>query len=276
VGSLIATIAAIVLALQLIVYPPLVHRLGAMFLYRASILITALSCLMLPFVPLWAGGSAQKPTAGVNAGTGAGTNAELRLQTPNPNVVWPLLFILRGIGEFFKQVLFIATFTFVNNSAPLEQRGLVNGLAISVASVFKGLGPTVGGSVFALSLRSHLGYPLNTHAPWVLICVTYMLLLLGSLFLPSSISGPRDIGLMDTEVMDTEVMDTEVMDAGVMETGVVLASKNEHVDSEKSASMDTAWAGRVEEQLVDEKQVGKQILGANKECCDATAHHAHI
>jgi len=105
VGSLIATIAAIVLALQLIVYPPLVHRLGAMFLYRASILITALSCLMLPFVPLWAGGSAQKPTAGVNAGTGAGTNAELRLQTPNPNVVWPLLFILRGIGEFFKQVM---------------------------------------------------------------------------------------------------------------------------------------------------------------------------
>jgi MFS family permease len=119
--------------------------------------------------------------AGAGAGAGAG---ERRL--------WAVLLLARTVQEFFKQCMFIIAFSFINNCAPIEQRGLVNGVAIAMASVAKGFGPAVGGSVYAWTMGNGLGYPFDVHGVWILMAVVYVVTLGISWRIPESIVRSKE------------------------------------------------------------------------------------
>merc|ERR1712190_306136 len=153
-------------------------RFGALPLFRFSIFCMIVTCMFLPWIPAVAGRS--------------------------PMHVWPSLIIARGLQEFFKQCLFIASFRFVNNSTTIQQRGLVNGVAISFASITKGLGPIVGGTVFAFTVSHDLPYPLNIHGAWILMAGLYFLLFVLSWRLPASISKPIETAFANRETEAAE------------------------------------------------------------------------
>jgi hypothetical protein len=88
--------------------------------------------------------------------------------------------------------MFITAFSFINNCAPIEQRGLVNGVAIAMASVAKGFGPAVGGSVYAWTMGNGLDYPFDTHGAWILMAVVYGITLSISWKLPQSIAQSKE------------------------------------------------------------------------------------
>ena len=68
----------------------------------------------------------------------------------------------------------------------------MNGIAISVASVFKGLGPALGGSLYAWTLSSGRPYPLDVHGAWNLMAAVYLLLAVFSWTIPVSIARPKE------------------------------------------------------------------------------------
>mmetsp|Transcript_155826 Transcript_155826/g.283441 ORF Transcript_155826/g.283441 Transcript_155826/m.283441 type:complete len:565 (+) Transcript_155826:119-1813(+) len=171
VGSLIGVVAAATLVLQLLIYPPLVGCIGMLPLYRICILGVMLACFFTPWLPVVTGHAAP--------------------------VIWPALILTRGLQEFFKQSLFIASFGFVNNSTTIQQRGLVNGVAISLASLTKALGPVVGGSVFAWTVSSNMKYPFNIHGPWILISIIYFIMFVLSLRLPQDIVRAKESVSLD-------------------------------------------------------------------------------
>jgi hypothetical protein len=89
--------------------------------------------------------------------------------------------------------MFVATFTFINNSTTISKRGLVNGIAIGVASVFKGLGPTAGGCLFAWTLRNET-FPFDIHGAWLFMSMVYCVVFGMSLWLPESINRQKPEG----------------------------------------------------------------------------------
>mmetsp|Transcript_44482 Transcript_44482/g.104413 ORF Transcript_44482/g.104413 Transcript_44482/m.104413 type:complete len:127 (-) Transcript_44482:132-512(-) len=85
-------------------------------------------------------------------------------------------------------ISFSATFMLINNSVTRSKRGRVNGLAMAIGSLFKAIGPAVGGSVFAWSLTTQV--PL-VDSTFVFVAVGVLELLVGvlSLLLPTSLNS---------------------------------------------------------------------------------------
>mmetsp|Transcript_6159 Transcript_6159/g.18609 ORF Transcript_6159/g.18609 Transcript_6159/m.18609 type:complete len:474 (-) Transcript_6159:142-1563(-) len=145
IGTVMAATACGNVVAMLLVFPALSARLPSPRLFR-------LACAALAFLALLPPGI-----------------AALRA---SPAVTWPLLIAHSVLLRFATSCCYTAIFVCINDSAPAETRGTVNGLAMSVASAFKAVGPMTA-AVFAWSLHSHLPPPFDEH--FVFVSVSLML-----------------------------------------------------------------------------------------------------
>jgi hypothetical protein len=113
----------------------------------------------------------------------------------NGYVVWSLTIF----HHIFRIISAVCSFTpimiMVNNSADAKTLGMVNGIAQAVASLVRGIGPLLGGLIWAFSLKSDLGYPFNYHFVFILMSALSFLTWLESyLILPETQKSHINIG----------------------------------------------------------------------------------
>ena len=83
---------------------------------------------------------------------------------PSSGVLWAAVASNRLLIEFAKASGFNCIFLLINNSVPREILGVTNGVSMTLASVGKGMGPGVGGALYALSLTNpSQAYPVLDH-----------------------------------------------------------------------------------------------------------------
>ena len=78
-----------------------------------------------------------------------------------PHLLWPALVAHNSLIQGCSTVPFTSIFLIINSSCVKDQRGRVNGLGMTLSSIFKACGPPMGATVFAWSLTNHLGPPFN-------------------------------------------------------------------------------------------------------------------
>ena len=65
---------------------------------------------------------------------------------------------------------FTCTFTILNNCVAAPVRGRMQGVAMTIGSLARFVGPTLGAEIFAWSLTSGLAFPLDVHFVFLLMC----------------------------------------------------------------------------------------------------------
>ena len=85
---------------------------------------------------------------------------------------------LFGMSSVCSVTTFATSFMLINNSCSNDERGAVNGLAMTIASITKAIGPVIGSSILAWSFTNGkkiswiLGHPLNF---WI-VCSLWLVL----------------------------------------------------------------------------------------------------
>lgn len=130
-----ATLGSIGILMQLFIYPPLQHRLGTLRSYRMSILLFPIVYFLTPFL-------AVLPSTDKN------------LEHPaSGRIVWAgivsMLFIQVTGRTFASPGNVILLINSVNNRRAL---GTVNGLAASLSSLARAIGPLTAGWAYGISL----------------------------------------------------------------------------------------------------------------------------
>lgn len=125
-----AILGTIGLPLQLLLYPPLTLRLGTLPSYRLFLPFSVLAYTALPFLVL--------------------------LQVNPAWRVWVLLATVLASQVLSRTFALTGTVILVNNSSPSrEVLGTVHGVAQSVSSAARMLGPTVGGWLLGVGMRNN-------------------------------------------------------------------------------------------------------------------------
>ncbi|KAJ2875204.1 hypothetical protein GGH93_001770 [Coemansia aciculifera] len=142
IGYSLAISGLAVFYLQLVVYPRLEHRYGALYCYKLGQMLLIPYLLLMPCL---------SSIAGIVVG------------------LWPVLvglLLVRVAGQ-------VLAFTSINlltvNLAPTrEDLGFMNGAQQLAMSATRVLGPLIGGLAWTWSLKHGLAYPFNYHFVWVL------------------------------------------------------------------------------------------------------------
>ncbi|EUC63293.1 MFS general substrate transporter [Rhizoctonia solani AG-3 Rhs1AP] len=129
IGATLALFGLLGTVVTIIVFPPLERRLGALFLYRFSMVMQVLTSLLFPLghVFVLVGGR-----NGAYLGVGA-------------------MLVVRCMGG----MVFVCNMLLVTRSAPSSRsRGTVNAIAQMVASASRAIAPVMATSLFAFSVKS--------------------------------------------------------------------------------------------------------------------------
>lgn len=120
VGEVLSITGFGLLIFQLLIFPPLANKAGAILITRIAAILTIPLLAVYPFI---------------------GTLSDV------------LLWLAINCASLLKNILAVTictgTFLLLNNSVPQDQRGAANGLSMTGMSLFKTIGPTGGGSLFA-------------------------------------------------------------------------------------------------------------------------------
>ncbi|KAJ2799907.1 hypothetical protein H4R20_004255 [Coemansia guatemalensis] len=188
IGFSLSVSGIAILYLQLVVYPRLERKHGALKCYQMGLRIMTPYFFVLPWLSMLA--SHIERTVG-------GSDAILALALPESWIshagfeyclLWTLLVVL----VVFQLVGDILAFTSINllvaNIAPSRATlGASNSLQQLITSLNRLIGPLAAGSVWSWSIKHELPYPFNSHLIWV-ICGTLMFFSWRlSLRLPSSV-----------------------------------------------------------------------------------------
>jgi len=120
VGQILAISGFIMLMFQLFAFTSVVNLTGAVLLSRIAAATTVLLMVAYPFMAMLHG-----------------------------LTLWAVLSLLSTVKVLFGAMIFTTSFLLLNNSVTRDQRGAANGLAMSLVSLFKAVGPAAGGSIFA-------------------------------------------------------------------------------------------------------------------------------
>ncbi|KAI0208997.1 hypothetical protein LSAT2_006341 [Lamellibrachia satsuma] len=152
-GVALGTSSLPLLFIQVYIFPAAESRFGSKHTFEFS-------CLFLIFL-----------------GTTVGA---LRIFLTQPTTLWVCLLLYMGLTKICILNCFSAVSILTNNSVPPEYVGSLNGIAMTFAALFRGLAPTVGGSIFAWSITSgvKIGFPFD---------VNLVFIIFGSVFLASNI-----------------------------------------------------------------------------------------
>ncbi|CAM6099124.1 unnamed protein product [Calypogeia fissa] len=122
VGTILAISGFGMLCVQLALFPPLARCLGAIMVTRAPAMMAIPLVALFPLMP-YLHGQAQ----------------------------WLSINVLALLRNSLSAMAVTASFLLVNNAVPTEDRGAANGISLSCVSVFRAIGPAVGGAFFAWS-----------------------------------------------------------------------------------------------------------------------------
>jgi len=129
---------------QFFIFPRLIAYLGPLRLYRYA---TVLFAILICTVPL----------------------GNLMIDPNNTWAIWLFLSINFILQAFAGNSVFVSITLLINNSAPLQSMGTVNGFAQTWSSLLKALSPTVGSYILSWSLNNNLGPPLNFYFTFLFI-----------------------------------------------------------------------------------------------------------
>ncbi|KAJ2733152.1 hypothetical protein IW152_003309 [Coemansia sp. BCRC 34962] len=141
IGYSLAISGLAVFYLQLVVYPRMERRYGALGCYRRGLLVLVPYLVAMPWVSFVA----------------------------ERWLVWPLLVGLLLVKVAGQVLVFTSINLLTVNLAPSrEDLGFMNGVQQVAMSATRMLGPLMGGVAWSWSLRMGTGYPLNSHFVWIL------------------------------------------------------------------------------------------------------------
>merc|ERR1712050_125775 len=85
--------------------------------------------------------------------------------------VFAALLLQSCLLRFALGTTFTCIFTILNNSVQADARGRMQGVAMTVGSLARAVGPVVGAEVFAWSLTNELTAPFDVHFVFLGMCV---------------------------------------------------------------------------------------------------------
>uniref|UniRef100_A0A0B7KGP9 Major facilitator superfamily (MFS) profile domain-containing protein n=2 Tax=Bionectria ochroleuca TaxID=29856 RepID=A0A0B7KGP9_BIOOC len=134
IGFANSCIGLVAITFQILVYPIISARFGVLPCYRFALPFSIVAYTVIPFLVLLPEGSA---------------------------ITWPFLIATMALHIFSRSFIGPGTIILVNDSAPHPSLlGTVHGLASSIASVARMLGPVISGAALAAGLRNNcVGIP---------------------------------------------------------------------------------------------------------------------
>lgn len=120
VGVVLSITGFGLLIFQLLIFPPLANKAGAILISRIAAVLTIPLLAIYPFIGML-----------------------------SDVLLWLALICASLLKNILAVTICTGSFILLNNSVPQDQRGAANGLSMTGMSFFKTLGPTGGGSLFA-------------------------------------------------------------------------------------------------------------------------------
>jgi len=71
-------------------------------------------------------------------------------------------------------------------------RGSVNGLAMTIGSIAKAIGPAAAGSIYAWSLTNSLSFPFDVYFIFIVISISSVLLIWAAYKIPNALNYAKD------------------------------------------------------------------------------------
>ena len=134
---------AALLLYQMVLFPPLSRRVSTTKLCFIGTAASGGLYALLPFVTLFA----------------------------DRGLVFAALLVQQALLRFSLGTAFTCTFTILNNSVAREARGRMQGLAMTVGSLARAVGPAMGAELFAWSLTNGARFPFDVHFVFLLMCL---------------------------------------------------------------------------------------------------------
>jgi MFS family permease len=174
IGLLVSISSVLLVVFQAVGF----HRLVNCFSPTKVFIGGALSMVPFVFLTPLASSLSVEMNYTFSASEGGGNNESLVGSGVNVTVLdaeqatqrgWMFVIVglLRGMCSLISVTIFSTSFMLINNSCSNDDRGAVNGLAMTIASMTKAMGPAIGSSLLAWSFTSGkniawvLGHPLN-------------------------------------------------------------------------------------------------------------------
>ncbi|KAG2393750.1 hypothetical protein C9374_007281 [Naegleria lovaniensis] len=127
---------------QLVFVPFLMSKLGSINAFRVGLLIHTVSLVIFPEV-CWFGNDPENP------------------QTWKSVILWTSLSIILLVRQIGVGLMFSCSFVFTSNSVTNKSQGVLNGVAQSMISIARMVGPLLIGVSFAAIVSSGIGFPID-------------------------------------------------------------------------------------------------------------------
>ncbi|KAG2186341.1 hypothetical protein INT43_002779 [Umbelopsis isabellina] len=166
----LALMGLVQLVAQFVLYPMINARVSTMTLYRWSSMM---------YIPLYM-------TCPIISHYGDVWGAE------GDRWIWYFMLLNLTIRFTLSTFSYTAVMLMVNNSAPVESLGTVNGVAQMSVSFVRGIGPALGGSLWSFSLTSGMGFPFNYFFVFIFMSFISLLNFLSTWPIPAWVGEARD------------------------------------------------------------------------------------
>ncbi|KAJ2481580.1 hypothetical protein EV174_003434 [Coemansia sp. RSA 2320] len=160
IGYSLAVAGLAVFYMQLVTYPKLERKYGALFCYRQGQKILIPFLLATPFLSRLAARCAHRQPSSLSA-----------VWPLEFYVLWTLLVVLLLLRVMGQVLIFTSINLLTANLAPTRaDLGFMNGVQQLAMSTTRVVGPLLAGTMWSWSIKYELPYLLNAHAVWV-FCV---------------------------------------------------------------------------------------------------------
>ncbi|KAG2188678.1 hypothetical protein INT44_003817 [Umbelopsis vinacea] len=166
----LAIMGVVQLFAQFILYPMVNARISTMALYRMSLVL---------YIPLYMSCPVISHYGDLWGEEGA-------------SLVWYLMLLNLTVRFTLSTFSYTAIMLMVNNSAPVDQLGTVNGVGQTSVSFVRAIGPALGGSLWSFSLTSGFGFPFNYYFVFIFMSFLSLLNYLSTLVLPTWVGEARE------------------------------------------------------------------------------------
>jgi hypothetical protein len=110
----------------------------------------------------------------------------------SPFLFWTYFLTTFSLWSLFCQQIFTVEFLLINNCVQRKQRGKMNGLSMTISSLFRSAASPVFTVLFAMTATGGLAYPLDFTCAFSVISIVLAICYLLSLRLPTSIERSKD------------------------------------------------------------------------------------
>ena len=208
-GWILSVSGAALLLYQMVLFPPLSRRVSITKLCFVGTAASGALYVLLPFVTLFA----------------------------DRGLILAALLVQQALLRFSLGTAFTCTFTILNNSVPREGRGRMQGVAMTVGSLARALGPTMGAELFAWSLTNGIRFPFDVHFVFLLMCLMNAVpVAIAAVTFTSALDRP--FGTLHSQVSMTAAAKTSTQSGvhqGAMDTEIGASSRKRDADAPVSS-----------------------------------------